>query len=167
MYPLSGLQRTARKFATFLGISALNSVASSALGLLVGALAPSTDAALALFPPIIVLMIIFNGANISDESTPKLIKWLPKLSLVRWGFEGLAVNEFKGLTFQAAHRQRGPPRARFTGDDALDRLSFGQSTVKRAVKAQAAVLGACYLQTYRVLRNTKPRYATFAAPRRF
>ena len=32
---------------------------------------------------IIVLMIIFNGSNISDESTPKPIKFLPKLSLVR------------------------------------------------------------------------------------
>jgi hypothetical protein len=28
-------------------------------------------------------MIIFNGSNISDESTPKPIKFLPKLSLVR------------------------------------------------------------------------------------
>ena len=37
------------------GLTALNSVAASALGLLVGSVAPSTDAALAMFPPIIVL----------------------------------------------------------------------------------------------------------------
>ena len=83
LYPLAKLGKTMGKFRRFLGLTALNSVAASALGLLVGAVAPSTDAALAMFPPIIVLMIIFNGSNISDESTPKPIKFLPKLSLVR------------------------------------------------------------------------------------
>jgi hypothetical protein len=31
----------------------------------------------------VVLMVIFNGVNISEEATPALLKWLPKLSLVR------------------------------------------------------------------------------------
>ena len=146
------------KFRRFLGLTALNSVAASALGLLVGAVAPSTDAALAMFPPIIVLMIIFNGSNISDESTPKPIKFLPKLSLVRWGFEGLAVNEFEGLEFKP-FTQIGRPSLK-TGADALARLSFEDSTIRRTAVAQGAILGACYLQTYRVLKNARPRYAT-------
>ena len=150
LYPLAKLGKTMKKFKTFLGLTALNSVAASALGLLVGAVAPSTDAALALFPPIIVLMIIFNGSNISDESTPKAIKFLPKMSLVRWGFEGL---EFKPFT------QLGRPSLK-TGADALAQLSFEDSTIKRTTVAQGAILGACYLQTYRVLKNARPRYAT-------
>ena len=159
LYPLAKLGRTTRKFRRFLGLTALNSVAASALGLLVGAVAPSTDAALAMFPPIIVLMIIFNGSNISDESTPKPIKFLPKLSLVRWGFEGLAVNEFEGLEFKP-FTQIGRPSLK-TGADALARLSFEDSTIKRGLPvAQGAILGACYLQTYRVLKNARPRYAT-------
>lgn len=150
LYPLAKLGKTMKKLKTFLGLTALNSVAASALGLLVGAVAPSTDAALALFPPIIVLMIIFNGSNISDESTPKAIKFLPKMSLVRWGFEGL---EFKPFT------QLGRPSLK-TGADALARLIFEDSTIKRTTVAQGAILGACYLQTYRVLKNARPRYAT-------
>ena len=101
-------------------------------------------------------MIIFNGANISDESTPKPIKFLPKLSLVRWGFEGLAVNEFQGLTFKP--NKFGPPGAK-TGTDALSRLSFADSTVQKTAIAQGAILGACYLQTYRVLKSAKPKFA--------
>lgn len=158
LYPLAKLGKTMKKFRMFLGLTTLNSVAASALGLLVGAVAPSTDAALALFPPIIVLMIIFNGSNISDESTPKAIKFLPKLSLVRWGFEGLAVNEFEGLEFKP-FTQLGRPSLK-TGADALARLSFEDSTIKRTTVAQGAILGACYLQTYRVLKNARPRYAT-------
>ena len=103
-------------------------------------------------------MIIFNGSNISDESTPKPIKFLPKLSLVRWGFEGLAVNEFEGLEFKP-FTQIGRPSLK-TGADALARLSFEDSTIKRTAVAQGAILGACYLQTYRVLKNARPRYAT-------
>ena len=136
-YPLAKLRRSAEAFRTFLGIQVLNSLASGALGLLVGAVAPSTDAALALFPPLIVLMIIFNGSNISDESTPKPIKFLPKLSLVRWGFEGLAVNEFDGLYFECQNRREDLR----TGRDALARLAFEDSTVKKACVAQAAILG--------------------------
>ena len=162
LYPLAKLRRSAQAFRTFLGIQVLNSLASGALGLLVGAVAPSTDAALALFPPLIVLMIIFNGSNISDESTPKPIKFLPKLSLVRWGFEGLAVNEFDGLYFECQNRREDLR----TGRDALARLAFEDSTVKKACVAQAAILGGCYLQTYRALRSSRPAFAVMKPTRR-
>ncbi|KAJ8603554.1 hypothetical protein CTAYLR_004878 [Chrysophaeum taylorii] len=161
VYPLARLQRTMRKFLTFLGVTTLNTVASSALGLLVGALAPSTDAALAVFPVVIVLSVVFNGANISVESTPKLLRWLPTISLVKWGFEALAVNEFTGLVFKP--RKRGPPGT-LTGEDALDRLDFRHSTVKRALTAQSLILGSSYLQTYRTLKNSKPHFALLAEP---
>ena len=95
LYPAVGLQRTARKFMIFLAILTLQSFSSSALGLLIGAVAPSQDAALAMFPPLVVLMVIFNGFNISEESTPKRLRFIPKVSLVRWGFEGLCVNEVR------------------------------------------------------------------------
>lgn len=156
VYPLAGLQRTTRKFFTFLGVQALNTVASSALGLLIGAVAPSTDAALAIFPAVIVLSVVFNGANIADKSTPKLLRWLPKLSLCRWAFQACAVNEFKGLKFK--------PR-NMNGADALDRLNMKDATIQKAVTAQALILGGCYLQTYRTLNNAKPNYANFKPPK--
>ena len=77
---------------------------------------------------------------------------------VRWGFEGLAVNEFEGLEFKP-FTQIGRPSLK-TGADALARLSFEDSTIRRTAVAQGAILGACYLQTYRVLKNARPRYAT-------
>ena len=70
---------------------------------------------------------------------------------VRWGFEGLAVNEFEGLEFKP-FTQIGRPSLK-TGADALARLSFEDSTIRRTAVAQGAILGACYLQTYRVLNS--------------
>ena len=79
VYALAGA-----KFANFLGTLCLEGFASGALGLFLGAAAPSTDTALAMFPPILVLMIIFNGFNIADESTPKALRWIPQVSRSRW-----------------------------------------------------------------------------------
>ena len=150
-----------------------------------------------MFPPIIVLMIIFNGSNISDESTSAsrrvpvdkilteavagpvlcgnqpVMAWkaieqtssrrrtgapegFPRVSA--GALEGLAVNEFEGFEFKP-FTQIGRPSLK-TGADALARLSFEDSTIRRTAVAQGAILGACYLQTYRVLKNARPRYAT-------
>ena len=40
----------------------------------IGAVAPTTDVALAMFPPFLVLMIVFNGFNIAEENAPKLLR---------------------------------------------------------------------------------------------
>ena len=49
------------RFAKFCGILTLESFASTSLGLAVGSFAPSTDAALAIGPGVMVLFIVFGG----------------------------------------------------------------------------------------------------------
>ena len=51
------------------------------------------------------------------------------------------------------------------GTDALDRINLKDATVKKAVMAQALILGGCYLQTYRTLNNAKPNFANFKPPK--
>ena len=162
MYPLVGLQRSADKFAKFLGTLCLEGFASGALGLLLGAAAPSTDAALALFPPIIVLMIIFNGLNIAEENAPKALRWIPKVSFIRWASEGLSVNEMSGLRFECDGARGAPCCA--TGEQALERVSFGGSTVRRAALAQSSIIAGCYAGTLAVLRRDRPRFMTITPP---
>jgi len=76
---------------------AFEGFASGALGLLLGAVAPTTDVALALFPPVLVLMIIFNGFNLAEENTPKCLRFLPKVSFIKWTSEALAVHRDQSL----------------------------------------------------------------------
>jgi hypothetical protein len=167
IYPLVGLQRGARKFGQFLGLVTLESLASSALGLLLGSIAPSTDAALAMFPPIVVLMVIFNGFNINPESVPRLLRWMPRVSLIRWAFEGMAVNEFKGLKFEPPANPRLKAMGAYTatGERALENLSFGKSTVRGAALAQSAIIGGCWAGSLHALRTNRPRMALMRAPR--
>jgi hypothetical protein len=53
----------------------------------------------ALAPIIVVLMILFGGFYINVDSLPAALAWLQYLSIMRWAFMGLAVNEFTGTTF--------------------------------------------------------------------
>ena len=138
----------------------LEGFASGGLGLLLGAVAPSTDAALALFPPLLVLMIIFNGFNIAEENTPALLQFIPQVSFIRWCSEGLAVNEFSGLTF-SCEGARGPCAA--TGEDALARVSM-KSTVKQSIVAQAQIVAGSYAGSYAILQRNRPRFLSVVPP---
>ena len=163
LYPLVGLQggMLSQKFANFLAILSLEGLASGGLGLLLGAAAPSSDAALAMFPPIIVLMIIFNGFNISPEATPRLLRFIPKVSFIRWCSEGLAVNEFSGLRF-SCDGVRGPCAE--TGEQALERVSM-RSTVRKANMAQGGIIAGCYAGTYHALRRNRPKFLSIVSPK--
>ena len=51
----------------------------------------------------IVLQIIFNGFNIAEENTPKFLWVFPRISVVRWGFQGFCINEFSDLQLRCDH----------------------------------------------------------------
>lgn len=160
IYPLAGLQKG--KFKQFLGLTTLHTLAGEAAGLIIGSISPSSDVALSIFPAIIVLNIIFDGRNISEENTPKLLRWLPKVSLVKWGFEGLSVNEFNGLEFSTKGPRRGPLVK--TGKDALERFGFADRTLSDVVAAQRNIIACCWFLSYLGLSMTRAKFESMIAP---
>lgn len=160
IYPLAKLQKG--KFKTFLGLTSLHGIASEAIGLLIGSISPSSDVALALFPPIIVLNIIFDGKNISEENTPSLLRWVNQVGLIRWGFTGLAVNEFEGLAFSTGGPRRGPVVK--TGEEALARFGLDGKTVEDVVRAQTKIIGGCWFLSFLGLALTRQKYEIMQNP---
>lgn len=160
LYPLSGLQKS--KFKNFIGLTTLHTLVCESAGLIVGAISPSSDVALSLFPAIVVLNIIFDGRNISEENTPKMLRWIPKVSLIRWGFEGLAVNEFNGLHFNTSGPRRGPVVK--TGKEALDRFGMADRKLGEVVVAQRNILATCWFLSYLGLSLTGQRYEAMISP---
>lgn len=159
IYPMAGLQKG--KFKQFIGLTTLHALAGEAAGLFIGAIAPSSDVALSLFPAMIVLNIIFDGRNLSEENTPKLLRWLPKISLVRWGFEGLSVNEFNGLEFSAKGPRRGPIVK--TGKEALARFGFADRKLGEVVNSQRNIIAGCWFLSYVGLSLTKSKFESMTA----
>jgi ABC-type multidrug transport system permease subunit len=160
IYPITGLQKG--RFLNFLGLTTLHTLTSEAAGLLISSISPSSDVALSLFPPLVVLNIIFDGRNISEENTPRLLKWIPKVGLVRWAFEGLAVNEFSGLNFDPSGRMRGPIIK--NGNDALASFGIEKRTLWEVVTAQRNIISICWLLSYLGISVTRQKFEVMQAP---
>lgn len=108
------------------------------------------------------------GAYVNPGSVPRPLRWVPRASLIKHAFEGLAVNEFRGLTFDptpaAAGARGGGGRDGAPGDlpdgaAVLARLGYAESTVGGTAVAQARVLAFNAWTALALLRAREPRYA--------
>ena len=153
-YPMTGLNPTLDRFGKFCGVVVLESFTSSAMGLAVSSVAPSTEAAVAMGPAVMVLFIVFGGYYVNPDNVPPYFRWINKCSLIKWAFQGLCVNEFRGLDFEPAGLQSDQRH----GEEVLERLSFGDATVASTAKEQANVLGFCYLLTLHLLEKSAPKF---------
>ncbi|XP_010553966.1 PREDICTED: ABC transporter G family member 7 isoform X2 [Tarenaya hassleriana] len=153
LYPMSRLNPTLSRFGKFCGVVTVESFAASAMGLTVGAMVPTTEAAMAVGPSLMTVFIVFGGYYVNADSTPIIFRWIPRVSLIRWAFQGLCINEFRGLRFD--HQN---PFDIQTGEQVLERLSFGGSRIRETITAQTRILLFWYCTTYLLLQKNKPKY---------
>lgn len=153
LYPMARLHPNLCRFGKFCGVVTVESFAASAMGLTVGAMVPTTEAAMALGPSLMTVFIVFGGYYVNADNTPIIFRWIPRFSLIRWAFQGLCINEFSGLKFDHEHSFDIQ-----TGEQALERLSFGGSCIRDTVIAQSRILLFWYYTTYVLLKKNKPRY---------
>ncbi|KOM28895.1 hypothetical protein LR48_Vigan609s002700 [Vigna angularis] len=159
LYPMARLHPTLQRFGKFCGIITMESFAASAMGLTVGAMVPTTEAAMAVGPSLMTVFIVFGGYYVNPENTPIIFRWIPNVSLIRWAFQGLSINEFSGLQFDHQHSFDIQ-----TGEQALERISFGKSRIRDTVIAQNRILLFWYCTTYLLLEKNKPKYQQLETP---
>ncbi|KAK9705112.1 hypothetical protein RND81_07G034500 [Saponaria officinalis] len=159
LYPMARLHPTLSRFGKFCGIVTVESFTASAMGLTVGAMVPTTEAAMAVGPSLMTVFIVFGGYYVNADNTPIIFRWIPRVSLIRWAFQGLCINEFRGLQFEHQH-----PYDVQTGEQALERLSFADSQIKETLVAQSRMLLFWYFTTYLLLEKNKPKYQRLEAP---
>ncbi|CEF97435.1 ABC-2 type transporter [Ostreococcus tauri] len=159
VYPMAGLHPTLGHFARFCTILTVESFSSSALGLAISSIAPSTEAAVAMGPAVMVLFIVFGGYYVNQDNVPIYFKWLNKCSLIKWAFQGLCVNEFQGLKFETKR-----PFDQKTGEDVLERLSFQDATPLSSLRQQGNILSFLYLLTLYLLDTNAPKFAVMQPP---
>jgi ABC-type multidrug transport system ATPase subunit len=154
MYLLCGLNKTPGRLLNFLTILTVESFASSSLGMLVGSFASSVDSAIAIAPAVMVIFIVFGGLYVVN--TPKWLSFIPKVSLIRWAYEALCVNEFDGL--ELIPEARFGPKSVSKGSEVLDSMGMGSSTVKNALIWQASIIAFNYAATLISLIRQKPSF---------
>ena len=62
----------------------------------VASIAPTPQTAMALGPLCTVVFMLFGGFYVNLNTIPVWIRWFSNCSPIKWGFIGLAVNEFEG-----------------------------------------------------------------------
>jgi ABC-type multidrug transport system ATPase subunit len=154
LYRMTGLLPAKSNLLKFMGVLTLEAFSSSALGMLVGAAVDNEDAALSLGPSLMTVAIIFSGFYASTIPAP--LRWLKEVSLIRWAFEALCVNELKGMEFICDKSTMGPCMK--NGDQMLERLTFENSSVASACRGMSKVLLGCYGLTYCMLLANSPKF---------
>jgi ABC-type multidrug transport system permease subunit len=154
VYPCAGLAPGLGRLGRFMGICTLESFASSAIGMSISAAVPSTQAALATGPAIMVCFIVFGGSWTAQDTVPVFLRWIPNISLIKQAFEALCVNELSGQVFEASAPGDAP-----TGEAALRRLGFEESTLGAATAQQARIMLANWGLAYLILARRQPKYA--------
>ena len=160
VYPATGLNQRWSRFARYLGILTAESFSAQALGLAVGAAAPSTEAALAIGPAVILVSIVFGGLFVNEASVPLALQWAPRTSLIKHAFNGSCINEFEGEEFEATEGGGGDT----TGEAVLKRLAFQHRTVRGTLINQGRIMMFYWWATYCVLQAKKPKYLPLKAP---
>jgi ABC-type multidrug transport system permease subunit len=82
-------------FFTLLAVLIVSSLVGAALGLLISALAPTTESAIAFLPVVLLPFILLGGGIIPLHEMPDAAKWVAAICPTRWGYEANLLVEAK------------------------------------------------------------------------
>mmetsp|Transcript_30046 Transcript_30046/g.39535 ORF Transcript_30046/g.39535 Transcript_30046/m.39535 type:complete len:673 (+) Transcript_30046:65-2083(+) len=163
IYFMSGLHRVPRKIAKFMSLIVLSSHANSALGLMIGCLSPSQDAANIVGPMAIVIFLLLSGVN---SDIPPWLKKAEVASTLKWCMEGLLLNEFDGLTFEVKRDIAGKEQkvATVEGFDVLTKMNYKDRPFCSHALHLSSMMGLFHVVTYLSLLKNKPKFQKLIPP---
>jgi len=149
LYWLAGLRRTAPAFGYFLLLVWLILYTANSVVVCFAAAAPDFVVGNAAIQGVMGSFFLFSGYFIARSAMPGCWVFMHYLSLFKWPFEALLVNEFAGGG-RCAVRVLGACVA--TGDEVLRREGLGEECRWRNVGVMVAFVAAYRLLGYAVLR---------------
>jgi ABC-type multidrug transport system ATPase subunit len=99
-YFMAGLQMSAEKYGINMLALCFTALAAQGMGFAISTGSPNMEVANLIAPLIVVILFLFGGFFANLDSIPVYFIWLENLSFIKWGYEIVAVNEFKGLVFE-------------------------------------------------------------------
>ncbi|KAJ8905228.1 hypothetical protein NDN08_001736 [Rhodosorus marinus] len=150
LYPMAGLEGSIGRFARFLSVLAVEGMASGAIGLAIGSLAPTAEIALSVGPSIMLIFILFGGYYVTDNTVPFVLRWIPRVSVIRWSYKTLAVNQFQGIEFTT----EGPTDTA-TGEQVIQRLGSADESYASGLVELVRITSFFYVLSYWILNKRK------------
>ena len=100
IYWLCLYQKKFKKYITFIGIIELGSLCGLSIGITIATIAKNVSIALQFAPFCVVPLILFSGLFINTSSIPAYFTWIQYLSPIRYIYQEVYKNEFKGLKYK-------------------------------------------------------------------
>ena len=131
------------------------SLTAVSLGLLVSAGMPTLEAAHAVGPLIVVVMILFGGFYIDVESLPQVADLVPYVSIIRWAFQSFAINEYRGMVFECIPGKK----CLQTGEQVLESLGLAGKGLDYSLGGLYLLCTGFVVLAYIVLLRSKAEYS--------
>ena len=159
VYWVCNLRPTASAFFTFVLIFYLTVSAAQSTGLFLSVLIPNTAIALPLAPMLTLSLFILGGFYMPLNLIPPTLEWASWISMARYGFSSLMINEFGGRSIPCGDEEIADTTAKcpLQGDDVIQ--SYGIEGAFTSVWLNVAVLtiiqATLRVSTYILLRRSK------------
>eukprot|EP00963_Diacronema_lutheri_P006163 scaffold524_cov357-Pavlova_lutheri.AAC.4 len=172
LYYFVGLYADASRYFTFIGVALLLALTCQAFASVVSVLVPTQAAAFALAPAVSVILILFGGFYINQDTVPVGARWVKYISAFYYGFYALMINEMEGQQFgcptvcletndagECVREQEPDPDCTITGQSVLGDFGFTGFTIGQTQLLQFALFLGWHSLAYVILRFNKPRFA--------
>ena len=157
-YYMVNLRPGADHFVLFFAVLLVETLVGIGLGVALSASFSKPEMAGQVAPLVVVFFLIFAGYFLNENSIPIAIRWLKYLSFVRYAFQALAVNEFRGAHFYC----RGPGASDLTcvtdGGLVLRQLNFDDVNIRTNIAILAAIVVLFNLLALVIFRLNHPRF---------
>ena len=166
IYWVANLRGGMDHFFIYAGLLCLEYFVGISLGMLISALIKNVEMAPRVAPAFVILFLMFSGFFLNDESVPVYMAWLKHISFIRYTFQGLCVNEFKGAEFaegcSASRPVNGSAPYCATGDDVLTQLSFEKVELWFVVMMNFIVGCSFHVLAFLILRSREVKFLAFS-----
>mmetsp|Transcript_11457 Transcript_11457/g.34275 ORF Transcript_11457/g.34275 Transcript_11457/m.34275 type:complete len:278 (+) Transcript_11457:770-1603(+) len=164
MYFMVNLRGGSGHFLQYFAILLAENFAGIGIGLALSVSLSKPEMAGQIAPAITVLFLMFSGYFLNESSIPVFLRWFKYLSFVRYAFQALAVNEFRGANFHC--RGALADEVCLTkGGDVLKQLDFDNVHISNNLAILAAMILAFNALALTIFMVRRPRFLPFSTPK--
>lgn len=154
-YWMVGFRAEAGAFFTYSLINIILANTAQALGLVLSASTPNQNITLAIAPLLTTFLMLFGGFYVNSANIPPWFIWIHYISLFKYAYEALIVNEFQNLPFYCDPGETIPPYnicPVTNGNQVLKSLSMNNVNLWIDVACLFAIFIALRIIGYLVIR---------------
>jgi len=178
LYWLIGLVPEADNFFVFVGVVVFTNACAISIGMFISSFSGTVEQAGALAPLFIIVLLLFGGFYANTDNIPDAISWISEISLFKWAFKALSINEYSELVFvneegtsclevPPANASSTEPSCAFVnGKQVLELLTFDSGSIGQCVLYLGLIALVCHFGALTCLIAKSQKFATLQPPKK-